>query len=75
MQILTGLLLVIYGVVAPVLFLKWAELMRGDRPQSRRERLLSRWVILLATALWPIVLPLSYLELLERVQHQKRFGA
>lgn len=74
MQILTGLLLVVYGLVAPMLFLKWAELMRRDRPVSRRERALSRCVVLIATALWPIVLPLTYLELLERVRHQERTG-
>ncbi len=72
MQILMGLLLVVYGVVAPVLFFKWVELMRCDRPTSRRERLLSRCVVLTATALWPIVLPLTYLELLERVRRQER---
>lgn len=74
MQILTGLLLVIYGVVAPVLFFKWVELMKHDRPASRRERTLSRCVVLIATALWPIVLPLTYLELLERVRRQERSG-
>lgn len=72
MQILIGALLVIYGVVAPVLFFKWVELMVRDRNQSRRERLLSRWVVLIATAFWPIVLPLTYLELLERVRRQER---
>jgi hypothetical protein len=71
MQILIGLLLVVYGVVAPVLFFTWVELMRRDRPVSRRERLLSRCVVLIATALWPIVLPLTYLELLERTQSSK----
>jgi hypothetical protein len=72
MQIVIGTLLVIYGVVAPVLFFKWLELMSRDRHLSRRERLLSRWVVLIATAFWPIVLPLSYLELLERVRRQER---
>ncbi len=72
MQILIGAFLVIYGVVAPVLFFKWIELMVCDRHQSRRERVLSRWLVLIATALWPIVLPLSYLELLERVRRQER---
>ncbi len=72
MQVLIGSLLVIYGVVAPVLFFKWVGLMRQDRPATRRERVLSRCVVLIATALWPIVLPLTYLELLERVRHQER---
>jgi hypothetical protein len=70
-QILIGSILTIYGVVAPVLFFKWVELMGRDRNASRRERLLSRWVVLIATALWPIVLPLTYLELLERVRRQE----
>ncbi len=74
MQILIGSLLVIYGVVAPVLFFKWVELMRRDRTLSRRERLLSRCVVLTATALWPIALPLTYLELLERVRRQERLA-
>jgi hypothetical protein len=72
MQVLIGFLLVVYGVVAPVLFFKWVELMVSDRCQSPRERLLSRWTVLIATAFWPIVLPLTYLELLERVRRQER---
>jgi hypothetical protein len=74
MQIVIGPLLVIYGVVAPVLFFKWVELMRRDRQVSRRERMLSQCVVLIATALWPIVLPLTYLELLERIRRQERQG-
>jgi hypothetical protein len=75
MQILIGSFLVVYGVVAPVLFFKWVELIKRDRHISRRERLLSRWIVLIATALWPIVLPLTYLELLERVRRQEQHGA
>jgi hypothetical protein len=74
MQVVVGTLLVIYGVVAPVLFFKWLELMRGDRHLSRRERLLSKGVVLIATTFWPIALPLTYLELLERVRRQERRG-
>ncbi len=73
MQILVGLLLVVYSVVSPVLFFKWVELMRRDRHVSRHERLLSKCVVLIATAFWPIVLPLTYLELLERVRRQEQF--
>jgi hypothetical protein len=72
MQIVIGPLLVIYGVVAPVLFFKWVELMRRDRHLSRQERLISQAIVFIATAFWPIVLPLTYLELLERVRRQER---
>jgi hypothetical protein len=74
MQVVIGSLLVIYGAVASMLFFKWLELMRGDRHLSRRERLLSKGVVLIATAFWPIALPLTYLELLERVRRQERRG-
>jgi heme/copper-type cytochrome/quinol oxidase subunit 2 len=73
-QILIGLLLVLYSLVAPVLFWKWLELMMGDRQQSRRERILSKWIVIIATIFWPIVLPLTYLELLERVRHREHLG-
>lgn len=72
MQFLIGSLLMVYGLVAPVLFFKWVELMVRDRHQSPRERVWSRVVVLIATFFWPIVLPLTYLELLERVRRQDR---
>ena len=54
-----------YVVMLPILFSQWLDFMQHDDSLSPNEKF-SSWVILLiATILWPIVVPISYLELLD----------
>lgn len=54
-----------YVVMLPIFFSRWLDFMQHDDSLSPNEKF-SSWVILLiATILWPIVVPISYLELLD----------
>lgn len=72
MQILTFALLALYMLVMPMLFSSWYGLYLGDRHMNAQQRQTSRIVMVIATLLWPIVLPLSYLELLKKVKRYER---
>ncbi|MEQ9373499.1 MAG: hypothetical protein RIG63_31420 [Coleofasciculus chthonoplastes F3-SA18-01] len=54
-----------YVVMLPILFSRWLDFMQNDDSLSSNEKF-SSWVLLvIATILWPIVVPISYLELLD----------
>jgi hypothetical protein len=72
MQVLTYGLLALYAIVMPMLFTNWYGLYIQESGMSLNQRQTSRIVIMIATALWPIVLPLSYLELLKKVKRYER---
>jgi hypothetical protein len=72
MQVLIYGLLVLYAIVMPMLFTNWYGLYIQESGMSLHQRQTSRLVIMIATALWPIVLPMSYLELLKKVKRYER---
>jgi uncharacterized membrane protein YozB (DUF420 family) len=72
MQMLSLSILTCYFLVMPVLFWNWLGFFRKDGDMSGTERRLSLLVLAIATVLWPIVLPLSYLELLGKVKRYER---
>ena len=54
-----------YVIMLPILFSRWLDFMQRDDSLSSNEKF-SSWVLLvIATILWPIVVPISYLELLD----------
>jgi hypothetical protein len=72
MQVLIYGLLALYAIVMPMLFTNWYGLYIQESGMSLHQRQTSRLVIMIATALWPIVLPMSYLELLKKVKRYER---
>jgi hypothetical protein len=72
MQVLIYGLLALYVIVMPMLFTNWYGLYIQESGMSLHQRQTSRLVIMIATALWPIVLPMSYLELLKKVKRYER---
>ncbi|MBE9031122.1 hypothetical protein IQ266_15415 [filamentous cyanobacterium LEGE 11480] len=72
MQLLTFSLLALYTVVMPLLFSNWYGLYLNEPGMNASQRQTSRIVLMLATLLWPIVLPMSYLELLKKVKRYER---
>ncbi len=75
MQVLTFGVVALYIVVMPILFLNWYGLYQQDQDMTESERQISRIVMVIATVLWPIVLPMSYLELLSKVKRYERVVA
>jgi uncharacterized membrane protein len=72
MQVLIYGLLAFYAIVMPMLFTNWYRLYSQEAGMSLKQRQTSRIVIMVATLLWPIVLPMSYLELLKKVKRYER---
>lgn len=59
-----------YIAIAACLFTQWAEIMQqGIRKRS--QLLLLRIFLAIITILWPIVVPIAYLELLIKVKKDK----
>jgi tellurite resistance protein TehA-like permease len=71
MQILIGLIVTWYGVVAALLFSAWYQAFQLDRAMSAQERQFSWVVLVVPTVFWFFCLPLSYLELLRKRQQEK----
>ncbi len=72
MQTLLYGLLVCYILVMPVLFINWFGMFQQDTEASATDRKLSWIVLCLATLAWPVVLPLTYVELLSKVKRYER---
>jgi hypothetical protein len=74
MQVINYGLAIFYVLMMPILFWNWYGLYQQEPDLSRTERRISRVVLMISTLLWPIVLPLSYLELLGRVKRYERLA-
>ena len=59
-------LLFAYLFMAPFYFTSWLKLYNKDISLSAEERLLSRVFLVISTILWPLVVPIAYLELLNK---------
>ena len=58
-------LIVAYLFMAPFYFTSWLKLFRKDPDSSSNKRFLSIVVLAISTILWPIIVPIAYLELLQ----------
>jgi hypothetical protein len=61
---MSGYTIAIYLLVAIPFLSIWLNALRRDTPHSARERQLSLIALAIAIVFWPVVVPLSYLELL-----------
>lgn len=59
-------LLVPYLLMASCFFNSWLQLFKKDTSLSANDRLLSMVMLFIATILWPVVVPIAYLELLKQ---------
>lgn len=66
MKLLQVALIVAYLFMAPFYFNSWLELFRKDTDLSSKERLVSMVILVISTILWPIIVPIAYLELLRQ---------
>jgi hypothetical protein len=57
---------VVYVIMAPYFFTTWFKVFKRDSSLSSPEKRLSWVTLLIATILWPIVVPIAYLELLSK---------
>jgi ABC-type phosphate transport system permease subunit len=72
MQTILYGLFVCYLFVMPLLFANWFGMFQQDTEAAGIERKLCWIVLALATVAWPIVLPLTYVELLAKVKRYER---
>lgn len=57
-------LALVYWLMAIHVFMFWLDFFKKDRSMSNKEKLQSKIILVIATLFWPIVVPISYLELL-----------
>lgn len=65
MKLLQIALLVAYLLMASCFFTLWLEFFKRDTRFSSEDRYLSIVILVIATILWPLVVPIAYLELLK----------
>ncbi|MDM9381372.1 hypothetical protein QUB80_11725 [Chlorogloeopsis sp. ULAP01] len=63
-NILFYIAIIIYLVMTYCFFTNWLEFFRQDKDMNPAERLFSGVILVIATILWPIIVPFAYLELL-----------
>ena len=56
----------IYLLMAFLFFKSWLRLFKKHTDLSSSDRILSRVLLVIATILWPVVVPFAYLELLKQ---------
>jgi hypothetical protein len=54
-----------YLLLAVIFFKEWLHFFAEDQEISPQERWVSRMILVIATIVWPIVVPFAYLELLK----------
>jgi hypothetical protein len=54
-----------YLLLAVIFFKEWLHFFSEDQEISSQERWVSRIILVIATVMWPIVVPFAYLELLK----------
>lgn len=64
LQLISTSLAIVYLVMACCLFIQWLDVIQQNKYMSLGQIIFSRIVLILATILWPLVVPIAYLELL-----------
>lgn len=70
--IFSGLIL-FYLVMLPLFFTRWLGFLEREANLSPQAQFHSLMFLLLAAILWPLVVPISYLELLDRQKQLQNF--
>ncbi|MGB3650328.1 MAG: hypothetical protein WBA41_03840 [Rivularia sp. (in: cyanobacteria)] len=63
--ILTNLAILFYLIMACCFFMHWLDFFIADTEMNLAQRYFSMVILVMATILWPLIVPLSYLELLK----------
>lgn len=63
--VITNLAIVFYLIMACCFFLQWLGFFIDDKEMTSTQRYFSILILILATILWPLIVPLAYLELLK----------
>lgn len=63
--VMTNLAIIFYLIMACCFFMQWLGFFIDDKEMTSTQRYLSMLVLILATVLWPLIVPLAYLELLK----------
>jgi hypothetical protein len=64
-MLITYLVIIFYLIMASCFFNQWLVFFLADEEMDSEQRFYSTIVLVIATILWPIVVPLAYLELLK----------
>ncbi|KAB8331188.1 hypothetical protein SD80_027085 [Scytonema tolypothrichoides VB-61278] len=64
-MLITYLVILVYLIMASCFFNQWLVFFLADEDMDSQQRFYSTIVLVIATMLWPIIVPLAYLELLK----------
>jgi Ca2+/H+ antiporter len=70
MEILTIALIVSYLLISLCFFINWLNFFKQKHNLAPEDRFLSLVILVIATILWPVAVPISYLELLKARKSQ-----
>ena len=70
MELLQTALIIAYLLITSYFFINWLKFFKQTSSLSVEEEFLSVVVLVIATILWPFVIPLTYLELFQAVKSQ-----
>lgn len=71
MRIPLLLLVAFYFVIATLLVRSWLRFYFQDKGLSPTTKVISIFIIAIAALLWPLAVPIAYLELLNKIQQSK----
>ena len=70
MKALQVALVVAYLFMAPFYFTSWLKLFHKNATMTSNQRFASLIVLIISTILWPLVVPIAYLELLKQKSNE-----
>jgi hypothetical protein len=74
--IITFIVVLLYLTVLQRVFKLWLKFFRQDSNISLEEKRLSWFILIIGAVFWPLVVPVSYLALLEqKLEQQKNLAA
>lgn len=71
LKLIIYLPIVVYLIMAYCFFNQWLLFFLADEDMDSEQRLFSIVILVIATILWPIVVPFAYLELLKLQKKRK----
>lgn len=72
MELLQTALVIAYLLITSYFFINWLEFFNQTPSSSVEDRFLSVVVLVIATILWPFVIPISYLEFFKAGKSQNK---
>lgn len=63
--IITNLAIIFYLIMACCFFIQWLGFFIDDKEMNSVQRYFSMVILVMATILWPVIVPFAYLELLK----------